>query len=79
MENGSWVRWGLIGSADILGLANGGKFIALEVKTGCGVQSDQQVKFESAVKKTGGHYFVVRSVEDALQFVAQVAAPASVE
>jgi hypothetical protein len=76
--SGEWIRYGLIGSADILGIANGGKFVAIEVKTGEGFQSPQQIKFEMAVKKWGGHYFIARSVNDVLELVSKVATPASV-
>lgn len=42
----------------------GGMFIGLEVKTKIGKQSPDQKVFESLVKKHGGKYFVVRSIED---------------
>jgi len=77
--SGQWVRYGLVGSSDILGVVRGGLFIALEVKTGSGVQSPQQLKFESAVKAWGGRYFVVRSVDHALEFVKRMAALADVK
>ena len=72
--DGQWIRYGLVGSSDILGIVNGGYFIAIEVKTGAAVQSPQQIKFEAAVKKRGGYYFVARSVLDALMYVQTVAA-----
>lgn len=78
-RNGQWIRYGLIGSADIIGVARGGTFISIEVKTGKGVQSEQQIKYELAVNRMGGRYFVARSVFDALRFCFMVAAPASVE
>jgi hypothetical protein len=57
-------RYGLIGSADILGITPDGTFLALEIKTGKAVQSKQQKKFEARVKKNKGIYKVVRSFKD---------------
>ena len=48
--------------------------MAIEVKTGAAVQSPQQLKFEAAVKKRGGFYFVVHSVVEALTYTQTVAA-----
>lgn len=51
------------GLPDIIVVA-GGLFYALEVKTQIGRQSPDQKLFEELVKKHGGYYFVVRSIED---------------
>lgn len=51
------------GLPDIIVVA-GGLFFALEVKTKVGRQSPDQKVFEALVKKHGGKYFVVRSIED---------------
>jgi len=76
--DGEWVRYGLVGSSDILGVVNGGYLVCIEVKTGLSTQSEQQLKFEAAIKKRGGHYFVARSVMETLEFVSQVAASRNV-
>lgn len=62
-------KYGLKGSSDIIGLAKNGHFLAIEVKTGAAVQSKQQKAFAAMVNKFGGHYFVCRSVEDAINSV----------
>ncbi len=36
----------------------------IEVKTISGVQSQYQKEFEQLVKSKGGHYIVVRSIDD---------------
>lgn len=51
------------GLPDIIVVA-GGLFYALEVKTKIGRQSTEQKEFEALVKRHGGKYFVVRSIED---------------
>lgn len=51
------------GLPDIIVVA-GGLFFALEVKSKVGRQSPEQKEFEAQVKKHGGKYFVVRSIED---------------
>ena len=59
------VKYGLEGSADIIGIiAPRGTFLAIEVKTGTGRQSDAQKRFESMIKKYGGIYIVARSLKD---------------
>lgn len=70
------VRYGLVGSADILGITYGGKIICIEVKVGRDRQSIQQQRFQAMIEKHGGYYFVSRSVEDVLQFVNHIQAEA---
>jgi hypothetical protein len=52
------------GICDIIIIAKGGKYIGLEVKTKTGTQSEPQIIFEQNVKKAGGEYHIVRSLED---------------
>lgn len=51
------------GLPDII-VIQGGTFVGLEVKTPVGKQSPEQKEFEANVKKHGGRYHVVRSIED---------------
>lgn len=53
------------GIPDIIVVA-GGLFYALEVKTPVGRQSPEQKEFEALVKKHGGKYHIVRSLEDVI-------------
>lgn len=58
-------KYGLIGSSDIIVISPpDGHFCAFEIKTGKAVQSKQQKKFEKAVKRVGGVYRVIRSIQD---------------
>lgn len=59
------VSFGLPGSADIIG-AICGKPLAIEVKDRDGRQSGIQRNFETAWRKAGGIYLLVRSKMDAL-------------
>jgi hypothetical protein len=68
-RTGNPFKYGLPGSADILGIVKGGYFIGLECKTGNAKQSEGQKNFEAMIKKFGGHYCVIRSEEEALNFV----------
>lgn len=63
------LRYGLgVGGADLVGLLRpSGRFIAFEVKTAIGKQSDHQKAWERAVQEGGGFYRVVRSAEEALE------------
>lgn len=68
------ISFGLKGSSDLIGILLGGKIICLECKTGNASQSKEQKNFEAMIKKFGGYYFVVRSTEEALKIVTEVAA-----
>ena len=67
------VRYGLApGSADLVGLSNTGRFIAIEVKTpgGRGL-SDEQRMWLDLVRRMGGVAGVARSVDEALALVEE--------
>jgi len=66
------IHFGLKGSGDIIGLTCDGKFLGLEVKTGRAIQSKAQKKFQQMIEKFGGRYFVVRSVEEAIQIIEEI-------
>lgn len=63
------------GIPDIVGVLDG-KWIGFEVKAGT-KQSDTQKWFEGGVVKSGGHYFVVRSVDDVISALAKLSPPQS--
>lgn len=71
LANARMIRAGLCtGGSDILGIApNGGRFIAIEVKTKTGRVSPEQQTFINAVRAAGGIAGVARSVEDALELI----------
>lgn len=60
-----------VGSSDILGWLDDGRFAALEVKTGRVPVTTEQRDFIAAVKKAGGVAGVVRSVEDAMRLMEE--------
>jgi hypothetical protein len=60
-ERGAFVRYGLPGSSDILGVCNG-TFVAIEVKTGTGRLSPIQKNFKAAVEKNLGVFILARDV-----------------
>lgn len=64
MADGRHIRYGLKGSPDIIGVIEGGRFLGIEVKTGCATQSPQQKKFQKIFEQLGGLYIVARSLED---------------
>jgi len=64
-ERGRLVRFGLIGSADILGIIkHNGTLLAIEVKTDTGRQTEQQKAFQNMIESHGGIYILARSVDD---------------
>lgn len=65
--DGRFVKFGLcVGSADLIGIAPGGRFLAIEVKTSKGRATTEQQKFVNAVLTRGGIAGIVRSPEEAL-------------
>ncbi len=58
--SGRFIRFGLKGSSDIVGIDEDGKFIAIEVKTGKAVQSTQQKMFMKMITERGGRFYLVR-------------------
>jgi hypothetical protein len=67
-----WVTYGFKGSPDIIGILMGGKFLGIEIKSGCAMQQENQKKFESMILSFQGIYFVARSAEEALHCVLRV-------
>lgn len=67
------VRYGLApGSADLIGIGPGGRFISLELKGQRGLASAEQQRWLSLVEKRGGAAAIVRSVEEAFAFVERI-------
>ncbi len=67
-----FLRFGMKGSPDILGIADGGRFVGIEVKTGAAKQSPEQKLFQAMVFRRGGLYVLahcVDDVENALSFL----------
>lgn len=53
-----------MGTADIIGIAPGGRFLAIEVKGRKGKQTPEQVTFETSVREQDGIYILARSIDD---------------
>ena len=65
---GRLVRFGLVGSSDILGvMAPAGRILAIEVKSPTGRQTESQHNFQRMVESMGGLYILARSVEDVIR------------
>lgn len=70
--HGRHINLGPLGCADIsLVLPTHGTFVGLEVKSARGKLRPEQVKYAAGLTRMGGKYFVVRSVQDAKDAVAQ--------
>ena len=62
-----FVRFGLKGSSDILGILDDGRFLAIEVKAPKGRTTVEQENFLGSIRMRGGLAFVARSVEDVMK------------
>ncbi len=70
--HGRHINLGPLGCADIsLVLPTHGTFVGMEVKSARGKLRPEQVTYAAGLTKMGGKYFVVRSVQDAKDAVAQ--------
>ena len=63
LEN-RFIRFGAVGSSDILGILNDGRFLAIEVKSAKGKLTESQKNFLANVNDAGGLGIVARSIED---------------
>lgn len=73
----SFIRFGLRGSADILGIFFGGYFLGIEVKTGSATQSKSQRAFDDMVCKFGGFYCIAGSADEAESILNRLSLDAS--
>ena len=66
------IRFGLaVGSSDLIGIAPGGRFLAVEIKTPTGKATPEQLRFIEAVRARGGVAGIARSPAEALALLAQ--------
>lgn len=63
------VRYGIIGGGDISGILCDGRRLEIEVKTGRGKQTEQQLNFEAMIRSHNGIYIVARDVETTIKGV----------
>lgn len=67
--NGRWIRFGVVGSPDILGCYHG-QFVGIEVKNATGALSMPQKRFRETLERAGGIYIVARSPAEAVAALA---------
>lgn len=72
MDGKRYVRFGYPGSADIIGVAKSGVFLAFECKTGEARQNFDQRVFQEEVKKRNGKYFLIRTLDDVLRALDEI-------
>lgn len=76
---GNWVRFGSVGMADLLVLpqivrGGGVKYphpLWIEVKSGKGQQTPDQVSFQKIVESEGHWYVVLRSIDEAIAYLKE--------
>jgi hypothetical protein len=61
---GRWIRYGLPGSSDVLGILPDGRFLAVECKAASGRLSPEQTAFLERVRAAGGVAIIARSASD---------------
>jgi hypothetical protein len=60
----TFIRYGLVGSGDILGMTPRGRFLAVECKSEKGKPTEQQERFGGRVTEHGGLYILAHSIDD---------------
>jgi len=70
MSDGKRIRFGVgnPGGADLIGCYHG-RFLAIEIKTRTGKQTEEQRMFQQCVERNGGIYMMPRSVNEAVNMV----------
>lgn len=71
-ESGFWLKFGLKGSSDILGICKNGRFLAVECKSDIGQLRDEQKLFRDNVMANGGLFIVARSTDDLEKHRAEI-------
>jgi len=66
-QTGGIFKTGRAGCPDIICCING-KFVGFEVKTPSGKQIPSQKEAEAVIRKNGGEYHVVRSIDDIMNY-----------
>jgi len=68
LPNGGYRPVHMRGIPDVICIIKGA-FIGLEFKSDVGRQSPDQKVFEERCRSSGGHYFLVRSVDDVIEYL----------
>ncbi len=67
-KRGQFLRYGHVGSGDIIGVASpGGRFFSIEVKAPKGVVSEEQETFITTMLGLGAVAFVAHSADEAME------------
>jgi hypothetical protein len=61
---GNHIRYGLVGSSDIIGMTPSGRFLAVECKSEKGKLTPHQLAFMGKVLQHGGIFILARSIDD---------------
>ena len=69
--SGRPIRCGPVGMSDLIGIVQGGRWIAIEVKTGRGTLTPDQERWQALIRKMGGVAVVARSVDDAMRAIEE--------
>ena len=63
---------GLVSGVADLNMLYSGKFYAIELKVGNNNQSKSQIVWQNIVESEGGHYVVIRSLDEFKNFISEV-------
>lgn len=65
----AWIKYGVgnPGGADLIGLWSG-RFVAIEVKSSTGKQTEHQRNWQGIVEENGGLYVIARSASEAYEY-----------
>ena len=67
-ESGGFIRYGAVGSPDIIAVL-AGQYIGIEVKDKHGKQSPGQVLFQQKLEKAGGRYLLIRDIDELIEAI----------
>lgn len=70
-RNGVWIKYGKLGSGDVIGMLKTGKFISVECKKGKDKHRRQQKNFEYLTKRMNGVYIICKTFKEFLKEYAK--------
>lgn len=71
LANGRFFKTGKAGTQDITVCLPNGRYLAIEVKTPNGRQSELQKEVQSRIQKLGGYYIIATSVDEVSDFISK--------
>lgn len=71
-RRGHMIKYGTLGSTDIIGVLPNGRFLGIETKTEKGKLSNDQISFHKRVMRNNAAVIVTRNMDDATEKIEEL-------